>query len=62
MQLNLYWSIKKQHSYTTHMQVFQVTSFGSVNKPSADLFLYQQLSSVNLHLHVGLRCPSLEVS
>jgi len=40
--------IKKTHSSTTHIQVFQVTSFGLVNKPTSDLLLYQELSSENL--------------
>jgi hypothetical protein len=31
--------ILKTQSYKTHIQVFQVTSFGFVNKPSTDLFL-----------------------
>jgi hypothetical protein len=34
--------IKKQ-SYTTHVQVFLVTSFGFINKPSSDLSLSRAL-------------------
>jgi len=30
----------KTHSYTTHIQIFLVVSFSFVNKPSSDLFHY----------------------
>ena len=40
---------------TTHIQIFQVTSFGFVKKPSLDLFLYRESSRENLAMHIRLR-------
>jgi hypothetical protein len=42
---------KKIPSYTTHVQVFQVTGFVFVNKPTSDL-LYLRISSENLPLNI----------
>jgi len=37
----------KTQSNTTSLQTFQVTSCGFVNRPSSDIFLYQEPSSEN---------------
>jgi len=49
-----YSNIILQQSYTTHIQVFQVTSFSFINKPSSDLSLSGAIHW-GLSLHVGLR-------
>jgi hypothetical protein len=40
----------KTQTYTTHTQVFQVISSSFVNKPSSELFLYQEPSGESLSL------------
>lgn len=48
IQLNLFKCyIKKAQSYTTPIQVFQITVFVSINKPLSDHFLYQEPVSDN---------------
>jgi hypothetical protein len=49
----------KKHSLT--QQVFQVTSFDLVNKPSSKLCFYQEPSSDNLFFHVGLKSHSFTI-
>jgi len=51
----------KPQSYTTHIQVFQVTSFDFVNKPSSKFCFHQEPSSDNLFLHAGLKSPSFTI-
>ena len=53
--------LQKPQSYTTHIQVSQVTSFDFVNKPSSKLCFYQETSSDNLFVHVGLKSHSFTI-
>ena len=47
----------KIYSYTTHIQIFKITSFGFVNKSLLDFFFIRTIQR-NLSLHVGLRYNS----
>ena len=51
--------ILTQHTYV--VQVFQVTGFGFVNKPSSNLFLYQKSYSEKLSLPLGFGFNSFAI-